>query len=257
MSRVKAIRRGLKKRAALRASRRASFLFEALFRHSASLIPQGVLGQLGWLRGSLGAAIAIAVAGFTTAMLMQDQAPNFPWLIAPLGASAVLVFAVPASPLAQPWSVIGGNFISAVIGLSLGTWIGEPIIAASLSVGLAIAIMTFARCLHPPGGACALLCALGATGADGWTFLYLMPIMANVLTLSLVGWAFNNLTGHRWPHVIVPASPTSVDNGLRHTREDIEATLAGWDELLDVDVDDLDAFYRALNERASARQTRQ
>lgn len=153
--------------------------------------------------------------------------------------------------------MIGGNFISAVIGLSLGTWIGEPIIAASLSVGLAIAIMTFARCLHPPGGACALLCALGATGADGWTFLYLMPIMANVLTLSLVGWAFNNLTGHRWPHIIVPASPTSVDHGVRHTREDIEATLAGWDELLDVDVDDLDAFYRALNERASARQTRQ
>jgi CBS domain-containing membrane protein len=75
--------------------------------------------------------------------------------------------------------------------------------------------------------------------------------------LSLVGWAFNNLTGHRWPHVIVPASPTLVDSGVRHTREDIEATLAGWDELLDVDVDDLDAFYRALNERASARQTRQ
>jgi CBS domain-containing membrane protein len=48
-----------------------------------------------------------------------------------------------------------------------------------------------------------------------------------------------------------------VDSGVRHTREDIEATLAGWDELLDVDVDDLDAFYRALNERSSARQTRQ
>ncbi len=102
-----------------------------------------------------------------------------------------------------------------------------------------------------------MLCALGATGADGWTFVYLIPIMANVITLALVGWAFNNLTGHSWPHVIVPASLPSADSGVRHTREDIEATLAGWDEVLDVDVDDLDAFYRALNERASARQIRQ
>jgi CBS domain-containing membrane protein len=227
---------------------------KALFRHSASLIPQGVLGQLGWLRGSLGAAIAIALAGLTTAMLLKDQAPNFPWLIAPLGASAVLVFAVPASPLAQPWPVIGGNLISAVIGLGLGMWIREPIMAASLAVGLAIAAMSFARCLHPPGGACALLCALGAAGADSWTFAYLMPIMANVITLSLVGWAFNNLTGHRWPHVIVPALSASVDNDARHTREDIEAVLADWDELLDVDVDDLDAFYRALNERVALRR---
>lgn len=245
------------KRGHFPASRRANILLKPIFRHSASLIPQGVVGQLGWLRGSLGAAVAIALAGLTTAMLLKDQATNFPWLIAPLGASAVLVFAIPASPLAQPWSVIGGNFISAVIGLSMGIWIGEPIMAASLAVGLAIAAMSVARCLHPPGGACALLCALGAAGVDSWSFSYLMPIMANVIVLSLVGWAFNNLTGHRWPHVIVPALPASVDNGGRHTREDIEATLADWDELLDVDVDDLEAFYRALNERASQRHIRQ
>ncbi|HSF12108.1 MAG TPA: HPP family protein [Erythrobacter sp.] len=249
-----AIDRRLKKGATLLLSRQAGFLFESLFRHSASLVPQGVLGQLGWLRGSLGAAVAIAVAGLTTAMLMQNQAADLPWLIAPLGASAVLVFAVPASPLAQPWSVIGGNFISAVIGLALGIWIGEPIMAASLAVGLAIAMMTFARCLHPPGGACALLCALGAAGTDGWTYVYLMPIMSNVIVLALVGWAFNNLTGHRWPHVIIPALPPSAADGVLHTREDIEATLAGWNELLDVDVDDLDAFYRALNERVSERR---
>lgn len=168
----------------------------------------------------------------------------------------MLVFAVPASPLAQPWSVIGGNFLSAVLGLGLGMLIGEPVMAASLAVGLAIAVMTFARCLHPPGGACALLCALGAAGVDDWTFAYLMPIMANVITLSLIGWVFNNLTGHRWPHVVVPALPASFEGGVRHTREDIEATLADWDELLDVDVDDLDAFYRALSERASLRRDR-
>lgn len=234
---------------------RVGSLFEALFRHSASLLPQGVFGQLGWLRGSLGAALAIAVAGFTTAMVMRGQPADLPWLVAPLGASAVLVFAVPASPLAQPWSVIGGNLVSASIGLALGTAIGEPVVAAGLAVGIAIAVMTFARCLHPPGGACALLCALGASGPDSWTFVYLLPIAANVFALTLAGWVYNNLTGHRWPHVVVPApSPDPVDDHFLHTREDIEAVLAGWDEVLDVDVDDLDAFYRALHERVAERR---
>jgi CBS domain-containing membrane protein len=225
-----------------------------LNRHAASLLPQRVLGPLGWLRGSVGAALAIALAGTLTALLFQDQAPGLPWLAAPLGASAVLVFVLPASPLAQPWSVIGGNLISAAVGLALGIGLGNPVVAASLAVGLAIAGMTFARCLHPPGGGCALLCALGATGPEGWGFVHLLPIAANVIVLALAGWAYNNLTGHRWPHVIVPVVADSASGIATHTREDIEATLAEWDELLDVDVDDLDAFYRALSERVSARR---
>lgn len=229
-------------------------LFDAVFRHSASLIRQGALGQLGWLRGSLGATIAIAAAGLSTALLMQGEVGHFPWLFAPLGASAVLVFAVPASPLAQPWSVIGGNLLSAAIGLALGQSIGDPIMAAGLAVGIAIAVMTFARCLHPPGGACALLCALGAAGTEAWTFGYLLPVTANVITLSVVAWAYNNLTGHSWPHVVVPSDPQTRDD--LHTREDIEATLANWNEMLDIDVDDLDAFYRALHQRISERRGR-
>lgn len=228
----------------------------APFRHAATLLPQRVLGQLGWLRGSFGAGLAIAIAGLATAALVKSHLPGLPWLVAPLGASAVLVFAVPASPLAQPWSVVGGNLISATIGLTLGMLVGEPVIAAALAVGLAIATMTFARCLHPPGGACALLCALGAAGPEGWGYLHLAPITANVLALAAAGWVYNNATGHRWPHVVVPAppEPDPLFAPALHTREDIEATLAEWDELLDVDVDDLDAFCRAVNERVAARQ---
>lgn len=228
----------------------------APFRHAAALLPQRVLGQLGWLRGSLGAGLAIAVAGLATAALMGSFIPGLPWLVAPLGASAVLVFAVPASPLAQPWSVVGGNLVSATIGLTLGMLVAEPVVAAGLAVALAIATMTFARCLHPPGGACALLCALGAAGPEGWSYLHLAPIAANVLALAAAGWVYNNATGHSWPHVVVPAppEPAPLFDAAMHTREDIEATLAGWDELLDVDVDDLDAFCRAVNERVAERQ---
>lgn len=88
--------------------------------------------------------------------------------------------------------------------------------------------------------------------------MHLLPIIANVVCLALVGWAWNNLTGHRWPHVVTPALPdplaADAADVARHTREDIEATLEGWDELLDVDIDDLDAFTRAVAERAAARR---
>ncbi len=229
-------------------------MFEALLKHSASLLPQAAFGQLGWLRGTIGAATAIAVAGLATAGLVDGGTGDLPWLVAPLGASAVLVFAVPASPLAQPWSVIGGNIISAVLGLALGMLVPEPVAAAGLAVGLAIAVMTFARCLHPPGGACALLCALGASGPDGWSFGHLVPIAANVVCLAVVGLVYNNLTGHRWPHVVVPAAPAPPGEPALHTREDIETVLAHWDEVLDVDIDDLDQFCRALGEHVAQRR---
>ncbi len=230
-------------------------MVETPHKHPASLLPQAVLGPLGWLRGSFGAAIAILAAGLATSLFIHDLPAGLPWLVAPLGASAVLVFAVPASPLAQPWSVVGGNLVSATLGLTLGIVIGDPLVAAGLAVGAAIAVMTFARCLHPPGGACALLCALGAAGPEHWGFVHLAPIAANVFALALAGWAYNNLTGHRWPHVVAPAAPApAADEGTTHTREDIEATLATWEELLDVDVDELDAFCRAVNDRVAARR---
>ena len=120
------------------------------------------------MRGALGATIAIASSALVTHLLLGTDSADMPWLVAPLGASAVLVFAVPASPLAQPWPVIGGTLLSALIGLALGLYTGSPVIAASLVVGLSIAAMGLSRCLHPPGGAAALLCALGASGADAW-----------------------------------------------------------------------------------------
>ena len=62
------------------------------------------------------------------------------WLAAPLGASAVLVFAVPASPLAQPWSVIGGNTLSALVGVACAALLPDPALAGALAVALAMEI---------------------------------------------------------------------------------------------------------------------
>lgn len=219
---------------------------------TASPMPRAAIGHLGWLRGAIGASLAIVVAaGVTGALLgISDLAIPLPLLVAPLGASAVLVFCVPASPLAQPWPVVGGDLISAVAGLALGHLIGVPWLAASLALGLAIALMSLLRCLHPPGGACALLYALGAAGAEQWNWAWIGSIAANVAALALIGWLYNNLTGHPWPHVPVRVPPAPAP---AYTREDIEAVLAEWNEVLDVDVDDLDAFCQALLRKGRGR----
>lgn len=204
---------------------------------------QRAIGHLGWLRGGIGAAMGIGLAGAVTMLLVGGRSGALPFLVAPLGASAVLVFCVPASPMAQPWTVIGGDLLSAVVGLAAGRLLHDPWLAGSIGVGSAIAAMSLARCMHPPGGACALLCALGATGEVPWDASYMLPIAANVLLLCGFGWVFNNLTGHPWPHR-PPCVPAVLHRA--YSREDIAEVLAEWDEVLDVDIDDLDAFVQAL-----------
>lgn len=202
----------------------------------------------------MGAGAAILCAGAITTLLLGGIDPGLPWLVAPLGASAVLVFSVPASPLAQPWPVVGGNLVSGFVGIALGKLVGVPLLAAGFAVAGAIALMSLTRSLHPPGGACALFCALGATGPDAWGWMYLVAIACNLFILAMVGWLFNNLTGHPWPHyTILPAKP-ALPPALDFTHQDIEAVLADWNELLDVDPDDLDALFQALGRRIAAKQ---
>lgn len=227
-------------------------LVEHFIRRTATLGSQAAIGHLGWLRGALGGALGIALAGALTMVFLGANVHALPWLVAPLGASAVLVFAVPASPLAQPWPVIGGNLLSATIGIAIGHMLGTAWLSASVAVGIAIALMSLTRCLHPPGGACALLCALGATGPEAWGWGYLLPIAANVLTLVMMGWVYNNLTGHPWPHRAVRA-PVSAQHFASYRHEDLEAVLSEWNEVLDIDIDDLDALFRAVERRISVR----
>ncbi|VWX54359.1 HPP family protein [Novosphingobium sp. 9U] len=220
-----------------------------LLRRTFAAPPRAAFGHLGWLRGALGGVFGIAAAGTFGTLILGAGNPALPWLVAPAGASAVLVFAVPASPLAQPWAVIGGNVVSAMAGLVAGHLLGVPLLGASIGVGLAIGAMSLLRCLHPPGGACALLYALGATGPEHWGAAHLLTIVINVLALGAAGWLYNNLTGHSWPHrpvhipVVIPGSRSA------QVHQALTEVLAEWNEVIDADIDDLDAIFQAVERR--------
>lgn len=173
------------------------------------------------LLACLGALVAIALTGMLCGVLFGEGA-HLPLIVAPMGASAVLLFAVPASPLAQPWSIIGGNTISAMMGVLSASLIDDPIIATGVGVSLAIAAMSFTRCLHPPGGAAALTAVLGGPVVASWGMLFpFVPVALNSCLLVGVGLLFHKLSRHNYPHVVAPpasasdfGSPARSKNGV-------------------------------------------
>ncbi len=106
-------------------------------------------------------------------------------LIAPLGASAVIVYCAPKNPLAQPWNVVIGNVSSALIGVACAKFIPYPELAAGFAGFGSIIAMVGLRALHPPGGAVALTAILGGEPIQnlGYSFV-LNPVL--VLSLFLV-----------------------------------------------------------------------
>ncbi len=210
------------------------------------------------VRAGVGALIGILLTGLVTRLALGESAA-VPLLIAPMGASAVLLFAVPASPLAQPWSILGGNLVAALVGVTAATWITSPFLAAAVAVGVALALMLSLRCVHPPSGAVALTAVLGgpAVTAAGYGFV-LVPVLLNSAILLAVALAFNPLTGRRYPHLAAPAAPAQdppAQPALGVSRADVAAALRDYGELLDVDPADLEDLLQRAQVRAFQRRS--
>ncbi|MEO7159399.1 MAG: HPP family protein [Polaromonas sp.] len=206
------------------------------------------------LRLVTGALIGIFLTGLLCHLLGGTLLARLPWLVAPLGASAVLVFAVPASPMAQPWAVVGGNTLSALVGIAgvhgvalLGS---APELAAAFTVAAAITLMLALRCLHPPGGATALMMVLGGIADPAFAFY---PVMLNSVLLVLAGIVYNNATRRPYPHMqLPPARGVSGQDSLLDA--DLDAVLARYNQVLDVSRDDLKALLAETRLRAYDRK---
>lgn len=156
------------------------------------------------LLACLGAVIGVTLTSLVSAVALHGWIP-LPLLVAPIGASAVLVFAVPASPLAQPWSVVGGNVVSALVGVTAARFVPSPYLVVGVAVGGAILAMSLLRCLHPPGGAAALTAVIGGPAVLGAGYAFpFVPVGIYSLILILTGIAFHRASGHSYPHRPIP-----------------------------------------------------
>ena len=213
-------------------------------------------------RSSVGALVGILVTGLVS-RLAVGGGTALPILIAPMGASAVLLFAVPSSPLAQPWSIVGGNAIAALVGVSAASACSNPFLASALAIGAAILLMMTCRCVHPPSGAVALTAVLGGRAIQDLGYGYVLwPVGANTVLLLAVALVFNNLAGRSYPHRPLGASletrtadPPVARIGF--SSADLDAVLEEYDQLLEVDRSDLEAILRQAVIRSYRRRAGQ
>jgi len=141
---------------------------------------------------TIGGMLAIFCCFYATVYFTGDAGSVA--ILPSMGASAVLLFAVPHGQLSTPWAFLGGNILSAIVGVTCATLIEPMLIAAPIAVALSILVMHLTRSLHPPGGATALAAVIGGPTIHGLGYWYVItPTLINCSILFLIAMIFNNL----------------------------------------------------------------
>ena len=183
---------------------------------------------------------AILIAALVTRQLSIGAA--YPILVASMGASAVILFIIPHSPLAQPWPFVGGQLVSAIIGIACAQWITDIAIASACAVGGSIFAMLLLRCLHPPGAATAMAPILTGHSISSLSYGFvLMPVGLNVIVMLVMAVIINRwLLRHAYPTVsdnknaiVKPTQQTGISD------QDLKQALENMDTFMDVSAGDL------------------
>jgi CBS domain-containing membrane protein len=163
-----------------------------------------------------------------------------PMLIASMGASAVLLFAVPHGQLSQPWPVVAGHVGSAVIGVACARWVPSTELAAACAVGLSIGAMHQLKSIHPPGGATALTAVIGGAAVTDRGFAFVWePVALNAVLMVAIAVAFNAaFPWRRYPlRFARRADPVVPTDDVGHA--EVLAALRSMDSFIDIAEEDL------------------
>ena len=209
------------------------------------------------LVSGLGGAISILVVFWMTQYF--ERGLHVPLLlIASMGATAVLLFAAPHTPLSQPWNVIGGHIVSALIGITIYQQVANPILGGALAVGLAIIAMYYLQCLHPPGGATSLIPFIGGPAIEKFGYIFaLFPVGLGAVAMVLIAIFFNYPFKHRrYPAIlasqantiVTPAVPDPAYPDISHAN--LVAALSEIDTYVDVSEEDLLRIYEIAAQRS-------
>lgn len=182
-------------------------------------------------------------------------------MVTSMGASAVLLFAVPQGALSQPWSVIGGHLLSALVGVTCQQLVPDQTWTPALAVGLAVGAMHYARCIHPPGGATALTAVIGGAEVYKLGYAYLFtPILMNVLLIMAVALVFNAFfPWRRYPahltrrQLVKPAA--AAERQYELTQEDFSAAMEELNSYVDITSENLTQLLELAKQHAEKNIT--
>lgn len=215
------------------------------------------------LISGLGALLGIAVTAWWSFFLVKTGVLSIHssiLIITSLGATSVLIFAVPHGALSQPWQVFAGHMVSALVGVTCQKFIGANALSAGIAVGLAVTIMYYLRCTHPPGGATALTAVVGGPEIVALGYEYLVyPLLINLVIIMLAAIAFNYLFHWRrypahlsvWqkPPLITAEYQTAVES-YELTTEDFNAAIREHNSFVDVTEEGLSELLELAKQHA-------
>jgi len=212
------------------------------------------------LKVALSAFVALFIVTWVSLQL-ADPAGSIV-LLASMGASAVLLFGLPNSPLAKPWSFAAGHLISATVGLVCSHLFTDLALMAAVTIGIVLFVMYIFECMHPPGGATALVPVIASTDQVlGYEFL-LYPVALNVFVLLAIALLLQKLWlkhGMQKPtqkydpvHLHQDASPLKR---LGLQPEDLLSALNSFDTVVDISEQDLERLYHHAQLNAYQRKS--
>jgi len=227
---------------------------------------RSIAGFIGWshnktshrekLISGLGGFTGILLVLVTTQQVVHAEDASL--VIASMGASAVLLFAVPHGPLSQPWALGGGQLVSAFIGVSCYLFIPSLHIAAASAVGLSIIAMYYLRCIHPPGGATALSAVMAGPSVHslGYQFM-LTPVLINVLIIFAVAMLYNSLFyWRRYPSILIKRSTiegTEKETSESPGQKQLDHALQQMNHFVDISNEDLKNIFQLVQRNTSTR----
>lgn len=209
---------------------------------------------------AVSALVAIAAVVWISYQFLSNT--DLPFMIASMGASAVLLFAVPSSPMNRPWVLAAAHVFCALIGITCTQLLPNALLAAPIAIAFSLLAMHYLRCLHPPGGATALLMVLGSPEliAEGYKVV-IAPVALNTLVLLLMALlirqivdASNNKREVRMPTHWLRDSPHRLDIKPPFKQQDIHAALSNFGSYVDINAGDLLELYRLASQHRYQRE---
>lgn len=130
----------------------------------------------------VGAFIGLSLIGLVA------QKADMMMIIAPFGATAVLLFSAPHSPFSKPFNIFSGYLISTVLGILVLVYTNGGWFSIGMGLGITMMLMHWSKTVHPPAGANFLIVTQGHL-----TFYLLEPLFIGLVTLMIIAFSVEKI----------------------------------------------------------------